>query len=331
MVNIPKSPCPPRIKTESDGSDSWIVSEKETEQRLDKSLTAHFDYHYSRSYFQFLIENGLVLVNGQVVKKRTKLTPGDEVEVEFAATAETDLLPEAIPLDILYEDEHCLLINKPAGLVVHPAPGNWTGTFVNGLLYHCQTLSSELCPNTLRPGIVHRLDKDTSGILLAAKHLEAQQKFIALFSSRTIHKEYLAVCVGLPYEGTIALPIGRHPILRKQMAVVQTGREAITESQNLGWDGKLGVAKLILKTGRTHQIRVHLQSKGTPVLGDALYGSASANRRYGVLRQLLHASLIRFTHPFSGENIEIRAPLPEDISLYIKKILNQNLDLHFFL
>jgi 23S rRNA pseudouridine1911/1915/1917 synthase len=307
------------MEMEVDETDLFVITEDEGGERLDKILAKRFKEVYSRTYFQYLIDEQLVLLNGLPVKKRIKPQIGDEIEVQFAATPEIQLTPEHIPLTIIYEDEHILAINKPAGMVVHPAPGNWSGTFVNALLYHCGQLTAQ--ENSLRPGIVHRLDKETSGILVAAKTLEMQQKLIALFSSRQVYKEYWAICIGRPADGEINAPIGRHPIHRKQMAVVPNGRQAVTYCKTLGWNDKLSVVKIVITTGRTHQIRVHLKYKGTPILGDPLYGNSSVNHFYGVHRQLLHAAKIKFNHPLSGQELELRAEPPADILRFMRKIM----------
>ena len=304
--------------------DLLIVTQDEAGERLDKILARRFSEVYSRTYFQYLIDEELVLLNGIPVKKRTKPQEGDEIEVEFAATPEISLAPEAIPLEIIYEDDALLAVNKPAGMVVHPAPGNWSGTFVNALLYHCGSLpASEVAP--LRPGIVHRLDKETSGLLLAAKTLEMQQKLIALFASRNVYKEYLAICVGCPVDGEINAPIGRHPIHRKQMAVIPSGKQAISYCQTLKSNGKLSLVKIVIATGRTHQIRVHMKYHGTPVLGDTLYGNTSLNHFYGVDRQLLHAAKLKFVHPITREPLELTAPLPDEMERFIRAKGLQNL------
>lgn len=295
-------------------SDILIIREEEEGERLDKILARRFTEVYSRSYFEYLIEEHLVLLNGIPVKKRAKLKAGDEVEVEFAAIPEANLSPENIPLTILYEDDHLLAINKPVGMVVHPAPGNWSGTFVNALLYHCQELSAS--SDSIRPGIVHRLDKDTSGVLLAAKTMWMQQKLIELFASRQVYKEYLAICVGNPGKGEIEAPIGRHPVHRKQMAVVPNGKQARTLYQTVGWNDKLSIVKVHIITGRTHQVRVHLRHRGTPILGDEVYGQAQANAHYKVTHQLLHAFVVRLVHPLTGQSIELRAsPSPSMIEM----------------
>jgi 23S rRNA pseudouridine1911/1915/1917 synthase len=300
-------------------NDHLIITDEEAGERLDKILARRFAEVHSRTYFQYLLDEHLVLLNGEPVKKRVKPVAGDEVEVEFAALPGADLQPEAIPLSIIYEDDHLLVIDKAVGMVVHPAPGHWSGTFVNALLYHCQNLP--VPEGTLRPGIVHRLDKETSGLLVAAKTLEAQQKLIELFASRKVYKEYLAVCIGHPADGAIEAPIGRHPIHRREMAVVPTGRPACSICKTIGFNEKLSVVQVVITTGRTHQIRVHMKYKGTPVLGDSLYGTPSLNQYFGVSHQLLHAATLRFQHPITGENLEFTAPIPQEMRRTVKKIL----------
>lgn len=298
-------------------TDLLIVSEKEAGERLDKLLAAHFPSQ-SRSYFQFLIENDCVLVNGDKIKKREKPKIGDEIEICFLLTPECSLEPENIPLDILYEDEYLLAINKPAGMVVHPAPGHFSHTFVNALLFHCRTL--ETSPDNLRPGIIHRLDKDTTGVLLAAKTLSAHQQLVSLFCKREIKKNYLAICLGNPGDVLIEAAIKRHPIKRKEMSICEDGgKEAISRCRVLAHHEKLSLVDVELITGRTHQIRVHLKHRNTPVLGDPVYGSLAANQKYGVTRQLLHAHRLQFIHPMTGQPIEIVAPLPQDMQTFMNK------------
>lgn len=298
---------------------SLFVPQELAGLRLDKFLFEFYKQELSRTYFQKLIQDGLVLVNGKAVKKQYKVEEGDEVEVEFALREEITLKPEAIPLEILYEDQDLLVANKPPGMVVHPAPGNWSGTFVNALLHHCGT--DFLHDATLRPGIVHRLDKDTSGCLIGAKNLSAQQKLIELFSGRKVHKEYLAICLGNPGNGTIDKPIGRHPTKRKLMAISEEkGRRAITHYKTLAHSSTLSLVHVILETGRTHQIRVHLQDRCTPLLGDEIYGNSSSNKKFQAERQLLHAYKLTFPHPITGENIAVTAPIPKDLQLFIDKV-----------
>lgn len=291
-------------------SDELIVSSDEASLRLDKFLALRFP-RYSRQYFQYLIKEKLVLVNGALIKKGAALKEGDEIEVEFAATPEISLEPENIPLDVLYEDGDILAVNKPAGMVVHPAAGNWKHTFVNALLYHCKILKKD---DSLRPGIVHRLDKETSGVLLAAKNEEAQKKLVEAFAKREMEKEYLAVCLGNPGNRRLQNLIGRHPVRRKEMAIVSDkGKEAITEIVTVAYDTQFSVVRLFPKTGRTHQLRVHLKSVGCPILGDSLYGNASLNKKMKAARQYLHAYRLKFMHPITQAPIEIKAPLAEDM------------------
>jgi 23S rRNA pseudouridine1911/1915/1917 synthase len=307
------------MEVETGDMDLLIITEAEAGERLDKILAKRFKEIYSRTYFQYLIDEQLVLLNGTPVKKRIKPESGDEIEVQFAVSPQIQLTPEPIPLTIIYEDEHILAVNKPAGMVVHPAPGNWSGTFVNALLHHCVSLPIQ--DDSLRPGIVHRLDKETSGILVAAKTLQMQQKLTALFASRQVYKEYLAICLGHPENGEINAPIGRHPLRRKEMAIVPAGRQALSYLKTIGWNEKLSLVQVIIATGRTHQIRVHLKYKGSPILGDDLYGNSSVNQSYGIHRQLLHARTMRFQHPLTGEQLELTASLPDDMLRFIRKIM----------
>jgi 23S rRNA pseudouridine1911/1915/1917 synthase len=294
-----------------------IITAEEAGERLDKILANRFREIRSRTYFQYLIKEQSVLLNGEPVKKQTRPDEGDEIQVEFILTPEIAVEPEPIPLDILYEDEYLLAVNKAPGLVVHPAPGNWTGTFVNALLYHCKDLKSQ---DDLRPGIVHRLDKDTSGVLLAAKTSETHQRLVALFAGREIKKEYLALCIANPGKGTVDFPIGRHPVHRKQMACVSTGRPARTHYETLATHENVSLVRLDLETGRTHQIRVHMQHLNASVLGDSIYGSEKMNKRYGAKRQMLHAARVKFKHPMTGESLEIVAPIAEDMRSLMQKL-----------
>lgn len=303
-----------------ESEDVIVVTEEEAGERLDKILAKRFSDVRSRTYFQELISEKCVLLNGNAVKKRVKPSAGDEIEIAFRATPEIDLTPESIPLEILYEDADILAINKPAGMVVHPAVGNWTGTFVNALLYHCQHLERG---DSLRPGIVHRLDKDTTGILLAAKNSKAQQNLIELFATRRIYKEYLAICVGNPGTCDIEAPIGRHPVHRQKMTVLKEGgRTALSRIKTILFDDSLALVSVLLVTGRTHQIRVHLQHRGTPVLGDPLYGSVAMNQKLAVGRQMLHAWRLKFPHPITGSQIELEAPIPSEMQTLIDRIRN---------
>jgi 23S rRNA pseudouridine1911/1915/1917 synthase len=297
--------------------DLFFVAEEEAGIRIDKILAAHYPL-FSRTYFQKLLEEGLVLMNGLPVKKRNVAEEDDEIEVCFQFPAECSLEPESIPLSVLYEDNHLLAINKPAGMVVHPAPGHPKGTFVNALLAHCKSIPPSGDP--LRPGIVHRLDKDTSGVLLAAKTPLAHQRLVDLFSSRKIAKTYLAICLGHPTGGEINAPLGRHPVRRKEMAIMfDGGKEAISEVRTLAFNQQLSLVLIRPKTGRTHQIRVHLKHIGCPILGDSVYGSSSTNQTHQAERQMLHAYQISFTHPITNELLTLTAPLPNDLKNWMKK------------
>ena len=306
----------------TDDTDTIFINEEEEGIRLDKVLAHRFHGVQSRTYFQFLIEEGRILLNGVPTKKRVKPVNGDEVEIHYILTPEIDLTPEPIPLQIIYEDSDLLVINKPSGMVVHPAPGHWTGTFVNALLYHCkEELENNPSNSSLRPGIVHRLDKETTGLLVAAKTSLAHQKLIEMFANREVHKEYLAVCVGNPGNVEINMAIARHPVHRKQMTTVKEGgRKALSICETLAHNHELSLVNVILATGRTHQIRVHMKHQGTPVLGDSTYGFEQANKKHGVSRQLLHAHLLRFNHPISRISLEFKAEVPEDMTKFIKKL-----------
>lgn len=297
------------------------ISEDEDDTRIDKILANRYSDLRSRSYFQYLINNEFVTINGQIVKKQFRPRAGDEVRVEFVLTPELNLTPESIPLSIIYEDDYILAINKPAGMVVHPAPGNWSGTFVNALIYHCKDIESRFFQQSARPGIVHRLDKETSGVLIAAKDAQTQQKLAELFSSRQVKKVYYAICLGSPKRGVVNAPIGRHPIHRKQMCVREEGgREAITQYEMVASDGKLSVLSINLITGRTHQIRVHMKHLGTPILGDSTYGNKQQNERYQAKRQMLHARTLALKHPVTGESLTLTAEFPDDMKQFFEKI-----------
>lgn len=302
-------------------TDCIIITDDEVGLRLDKLLSLRFQDAKSRTYFQYLIEQQKVLLNGSVVKKRVQPKAGDAVEIHYIYPPQLSLEPEEIPLEIIFEDEHLIAVNKRAGMVVHPSIGNWSGTFVNALLHYCGDVkaligTSELKNDSIRPGIVHRLDKDTTGILVAAKTRQAQERLSNLFANREIYKQYFAVCVGNPGNQTIDLPIARNPKCYKQMAVIPTGKKALSHCQTLSFDGTLSAVSVQLVTGRTHQIRVHLQALGTPVLGDPVYGNAKVNKSYGVQRQMLHAYCLRFIHPFTQELLELKAPLPNEMSAF---------------
>lgn len=297
--------------------DTLFITEEDLHLRLDKLLTLKYP-KYSRTYFQGLVEKGHVLVDGMSCKKREKLSLGSEVEICFELAPELSLEAENIPLEILYEDEEMLIVNKPAGMVVHPAPGHPNHTFVNALLYHCKNLPID--PTApLRPGIVHRLDKDTSGALMAAKTSHMHRSLVNLLSQRKVKKTYKALCFNTPAQLEIHAPLKRHPSKRQEMAVcLEGGKEATTKLQVVSKNHQVSLLDVDLITGRTHQIRVHLKHIGCPILGDPVYGNVSSNNKLGVQRQLLHAEQISFIHPTSQKEIRIRAPLPKDMSHWIE-------------
>lgn len=302
-------------------TENFIITSDFAGERLDKILKLQFP-DFSRAYFQFLIEGGHVLANGKRVKKREKPPLGTEVEVTFQITPEMELTPEPIPLEILFEDDYLIAINKPAGMVVHPAPGHRDGTFVNALLHHCSELKG-FSEDDLRPGIIHRLDKETTGVLLAAKSRSAHQKMVDCFKNREIEKKYLAITIGNPGNVTIDRPIGRHPVKRKEMCIRREGgKEALSIVETVQHGEKYALVSIDLKSGRTHQARVHLRSVGTPILGDPVYGVSAHNDRLRIHRQLLHAASLSFVHPFTKEPLFLTAPEPTDFAIFKKNLLD---------
>jgi 23S rRNA pseudouridine1911/1915/1917 synthase len=263
---------------------------------------------FSRSRLQALIRAGEVHLQGKSARTRETVHAGDIVGLTVPPVEEIDALAEEIPLEILFEDEDLLVLNKPAGLVVHPGAGNQTHTLVNALLHHCANLSG--IGGKQRPGIVHRLDKETSGCLVVAKNDAAHQHLSRQFAEREVKKIYLALVTGTPKRprGTIEAPIGRHPVQRKKMAVNQTrGRVAKTDYRVLQSGGGVSLVECAIHSGRTHQIRVHLHHIGHPVAGDSLYG-----KKIAAPRQMLHAWKLGFTHPRTGERHFFEAPVPDD-------------------
>lgn len=299
----------------NEASELILVKEEEEGLRIDKLLSTRYG-EKSRTYFQYLIENGCVLLNGNPIKKRTSPKKDDEIEIFFILTKEISLEPQNIPLNIIYEDEDIIAVNKPSNMVVHPAPGNWKDTFVNALLFHCKNLLTK--KDNLRPGIVHRLDKDTSGILLAAKNENAHRNLIEQFSLRQIEKEYLAICFGYIESQTLSFPIARDKNKRKEMSVNENGKEAITVIETLAKKEELTLILAKPKTGRTHQIRVHLKHMNSPIIGDKIYGNSKINKKYNLSRQMLHAYSLKFFHPIHKTPLHLKASLPEDFQKFIK-------------
>lgn len=296
-----------------------LTIDKEGEdKRLDRCLSRMIP-ECSRAYLQKLIKEGNVTCNGVVCdNQRMPVNEGMELEVLIEEPEETVPLAEQIDLPVLYEDDYMLVINKPAGMVVHPAIGNMSGTVVNALLGRYPDMQETMSTAGQRPGIVHRLDKDTSGILLIAKTPQAQFKLSKFFAERKVSKTYLAIVLGIPQNpsGKIVTLIGRHPVDRKKMAVVtRNGKEAVTLYDKVKCGSidsiPLSMLSVNILTGRTHQIRVHMSSMGHPILGDKTYGGA---RLIHVARQMLHAWKLKIPHPISGELMEFEAPLPEDFS-----------------
>ena len=279
----------------------------------------------TRSAAARLIEEGAVTVNSKAVAKNYKVAAGDAVEITLPEPEPAEALPENIPLDIVYEDEDIIVINKPSGMVVHPANGNESGTLVNALLYHCKDSLSGI-NGVIRPGIVHRIDKDTSGLLVVAKNDEAHVFLSSLLKDHGIKRVYHAVLVGHLRErtGTVNAPIARHPIDRKKMAVVAGGKEAITHYEVISEYPSFTYAKMELETGRTHQIRVHMSYIGHPIMGDTTYGGgktqlerANASLLNG---QMLHAKILSFPHPKTGEIVTFECELPDNFKTMLERL-----------
>ena len=273
----------------------------------------------TRSAAQRLLEEGAVTLEGRPVKKNYKTVPGDQLEAVLPDPEPVAILPQNIPLDVVYEDGDVIVVNKPVGLVVHPAPGHPDGTLVNALLYHCGNTLSGI-NGELRPGIVHRIDRDTSGLIIAAKNDRAHLALAAQLQDHSLARVYEAVAVGNLREdaGTVDAPIGRHPVDRKKMAIDhRNGRPAVTHWSVLGRYPGYTHVECRLETGRTHQIRVHLASIGHPLLGDVVYGSKKPWP--GLAGQCLHARKLRFVHPTTGKPVELECPLPD----WFEKVLKQ--------
>ncbi|MDA3732567.1 RluA family pseudouridine synthase [Niameybacter massiliensis] len=295
-----------------------ILNVEEAGLRLDKYLDEQLA-DYTRSFLQKQIEEGRVTVNGKVQPARYKVKQGDELLVIIPEPVEVDIVAENIPIDIVYEDDDIIIVNKPQDMVVHPAPGNYTGTLVNALLYHCKDGLSGI-NGEIRPGIVHRIDKDTSGILMIAKNDKAHLMLSNLLKDHHITRRYHAIVYGnfKETEGTIEKPIGRSPKDRKKMAIVQDGRYAKTHYRVIEQFKQFAYVELTLYTGRTHQIRVHMTSIGHPLLGDPVYGPSKM--MWGIEVQMLHAKVLGFEHPTTGEYVEFTSELPELFSTTLDKL-----------
>lgn len=296
-----------------------IIPEEMEGMRLD-ACVARLVAGRSRTYLQQMIEQGCVSINdASELSKKAKVSAGDEIHIELPDPVELDVVAENIPIEIVYEDPHLLVVNKPQGMVVHPAPGNYSGTLVNALMYHCRDLSS--INGVIRPGIVHRIDKDTSGLLMVAKDDKAHQGLAEQLKDHSILRKYHALVHGALKEdqGRIEGPIGRNPANRLQMAVVSHGgKDAVTHYKVLERLNGYTYVEVSLETGRTHQIRVHMAWKGHPLAGDPVYGVKKEKVKHE--GQILHAKVLGFRHPYSGQWLEFDSPLPEYFSTYLEKV-----------
>lgn len=295
--------------------EEWIVTEQQAGNRIDKMLSQQFE-DLTRSFLQKLCASGDVTVNGKIVKPSYKVALGDCVCVSIPEPEQLEVVPEEMALDILYEDEDVILVNKPKGMVVHPAAGHYTGTLVNALLYHCKDLSG--INGVMRPGIVHRIDMDTTGVIIACKNDYSHNCIAQQLKEHSITRRYYAIVHGniKEDEGTVNAPIGRHPNDRKKMAIhVKNGKEAITHYRVLERFGQYTWIECQLETGRTHQIRVHMASIGHPLLGDVVYGPGKCP--FSLQGQCLHAYVLGFIHPRTQKYMEFSADCPE----YFKKLI----------
>ncbi|MHA6484708.1 RluA family pseudouridine synthase [Paenibacillus sp. strain BS8-2] len=301
----------------------WSIQQEQTGERIDKFIVDQLEQSgasgISRTQVQDWIKDGAVTVNGRAVKANYKTSESDLIELAIPEAQEADILPENIPLEIVYEDRDVIVINKPRGMVVHPAPGHSSGTVVNALIYHCKDLSG--INGLLRPGIVHRIDKDTTGLLMAAKNDLAHISLAEQLKEHSVTRKYIALVHGnLPHDqGTIDAPIGRDSADRKLFAVTdRNSKKAITHfivMERIGGDYSL--LELQLETGRTHQIRVHMKYIGYPLAGDPVYGR---NKTVALNGQALHAAVLGFTHPRTGERLQFGAPLPDDLEHVLESL-----------
>lgn len=299
-----------------------IYVDKDYNERLDYFLSKIIP-DTSRTYIQKMIKEGLVSVNGKQKKSRYLIKEGDLIHIRFKEPEKMELIPEDIPIEIIYEDEDLLVVNKPKGMVVHPAPGNPRGTLVNALLYHVSSLSS--INGDFRPGIVHRLDKDTTGLLVVAKNNDTHLLLAKQIKERNVKRVYMGLVYGelSKHEGVINAPIGRHPINRKKMTVInENSKEAITSYRVIETFRGYTLIEASLTTGRTHQIRVHMAYIHHPIVGDSLY--SNRKNEFGVKSQLLHAEKLGFFHPKTGKYMEFTCRLPEEFDKIIQILKKRN-------
>lgn len=296
------------------------IQAEEAKERIDKVLST-LNQEWSRTQVQQWIKEGHVLVNGEKIKTNYKCALNDVIQVTIPEPEELDVLPEEMDLDIYYEDQDVLVVNKPKGMVVHPAPGHTTGTLVNGLMAHCKDLSG--INGVLRPGIVHRIDKDTSGLLMVAKNDLAHESLVNQLVNKTVKRKYKALVHGvIPHDyGTIDAPLGRDTKDRQSMTVVDEGKHAVTHFQVLERFDQYTLVECQLETGRTHQIRVHMKYIGYPLVGDPKYGPRKTLDMGG---QVLHAGILGFIHPRTEEYIEFEAPLPESFTSLLEQLKNNH-------
>lgn len=299
-----------------------LIAGEEAGIRIDRYLSDCLE-ELSRSYLQKLLKDGGVQVNGKTVKSNYKVAPGDQISLEVPDAVEPEIEAEPMDLDILYEDSDIILINKPKGMVVHPAAGHYTGTLVNGLMHHCKDDLSGI-NGVMRPGIVHRIDMDTTGVLIVCKNDKSHNAIAEQLKVHSITRKYYAIVHGVLKEddGTVNAPIGRHPIDRKKMSINEkNGKEAVTHYHVLRRFRRFTFVECQLETGRTHQIRVHMSSIGHPLLGDQVYVQSKCPFS-GLQGQTLHAGVLGILHPTTGQYMEFSAPLPEYFENLLKKLEN---------
>jgi len=303
---------------EEQESYEWTISAEQAKERIDKFISESLGEDVSRSQIQQWIKEGAVSVNEQPVKANYKLAADDIVKLIVPEPMDLDIVAEDIPLDVVYEDSDVIVVNKPRGMVVHPAVGHYTGTLVNALMFHCRDLSG--INGVMRPGIVHRIDKDTSGLLMAAKNDLAHNSLAAQLKEHSVTRKYIALVHGnIDHDhGTIDAPIGRDPHDRKMYTVKdKNSKDAVTHFLVIERLGDYTVVELKLETGRTHQIRVHMKFIGHPLVGDPMYGRSKGVRMDG---QALHAAVLGFQHPRTGEYLEFEAPLPDDLRTLLETL-----------